>query len=298
MSERIDDDTIDAALLALAADLALPDVDDFTARVLTQLPEASVVAGRTARRNNRFGMARRRKWTVAVAVVLVATTATTLAIPDARATVAEWLGIDGVRIVRVDELPPGTSSAVTTTSAADEAGAPVTSTPQRADPEMLSALGLEPEPSLTEAAARLGFPVRRPTLVGLGPADLFGSGVAGRPTQLAQVWRSGAALGPSQALPHVAIVLTQLRVGLGSGGFQKVLPRGAVVEQVTVNGRPAWWITGDPHELSFFLTGGAIVTDSARLAGDTLLWTADDITYRLESSLGKGRAIALAESVR
>ena len=112
------------------------------------------------------------------------------------------------------------------------------------------------------------------------------------------MWRTSASLAGSTAQPDVAILLTQLQVGLGGGGFQKMLPRGAVIEQVTVDGRPAWWITGDLHELTFLGANGQLVVDSSRLAGDTLLWTADGLTYRLESSLSRARAIAFAESIR
>ena len=285
MPEQLDDAAIANALLALAADLALPDVDDFTARVLAQLPTSSPTSRSVAPRR-RSVRHRRRRWSVAVATIVAATTATTLAIPDARAAVAEWLGIDGVRIVRVEQLPP---AAPTTT-------APEATTPT--DAQLLAALGLEAQSSLESAAASLGLPLRRPTLDGLGPADLIGSGATGRPVQLAQVWRTRASLAGSTAQPDVAILLTQLQVGLGGGGFQKMLPRGAVIEQVTVDGRPAWWITGDLHELTFLGANGQLVVDSSRLAGDTLLWTADGITYRLESSLGQARSIAFAECWR
>jgi hypothetical protein len=284
MPEHVDDATIVAALLALATDLAMPDVDQFTARVLAQLPGQASADG-TRRGPSRRPRSRRKRWSIAVAAIVAAITATTLAIPDARATVADWLGIDGVRIVRVDHLP-ATDTTTTTPSPA-----------RPADAQLLSTLGLAPESSLDSAATRLAIPLRRPTIAGLAPADLIGSGASDRPVQLAQVWRASASLQPSNALADVAIVLTQLRVGLSNGGFQKALPRGAILEQVTVSGQPAWWITGDLHELTFFSTDGRLITDSLRLAGDTLLWSADGITYRLESSLGKDRAIAFANSV-
>jgi hypothetical protein len=288
MPEQLDDATIERALVALAADLALPDEDAFTASVLAQLAPG---AGR-ARPFRPRRLRGRRRWSIVVAAVLAAATATTLAIPDARAAVADWLGIDGVHLVRVDHLPPTTSTAPPVVSTTTEpGGAPV-------DARLRSVLGLEPEVSLESAAARLGLPGRRPTLAGLGPADLVGSGTAGRPVQLAQVWRTGASQPPSKALPDVAIVLSELQVGLGNGGFQKMLPRGATVEQVRVNGAGAWWITGDVHELAYFTADDRIVNDASRLAGDTLLWTVDGVTYRLESSLGRAGAIALAESLR
>ena len=300
MPEQLDDAALEGALLALAADLAMPDVDDFTALVLARLPRtgAARAAGDAPGIGHRTRR-RRRRWSIVVAAIVAASTATTLAIPDARAAVADWLGIDGVRIVRVDELPTSTTSTPSPTSTSTVAsGATGPATPGYSDTSVMSMLGLVPERSLDDAAARIGVPVRRPTLVGLAAADLVGSGTSSRPVQLAQVWRSSGSLRPSAGLPEVAIVFAQLKVGEVSGGFQKALPRGATLEEVRVNGRPAWWISGDMHELSFFTAANTFITDSNRLAGDTLLWAVDGVTYRLESSLGKAGAVAFAESLR
>jgi len=43
---------------------------------------------------------------------------------------------------------------------------------------------------------------------------------------------------------------------------------------------------------------GRIVAEHTRLAGNTLIWTDSDITYRLESDLDRHAAIDLATSVR
>ena len=47
-----------------------------------------------------------------------------------------------------------------------------------------------------------------------------------------------------------------------------------------------------------FETGeGEIVEDSARLTGNVLLWEAEGVTYRLESSLDLELSLAIAESL-
>jgi hypothetical protein len=55
---------------------------------------------------------RPRSWRRPVAIafaVLAVALAAVLAVPPARTAVLEWLGIQGVRIVRVDELPPASA---------------------------------------------------------------------------------------------------------------------------------------------------------------------------------------------
>jgi hypothetical protein len=40
-----------------------------------------------------------------------------------------------------------------------------------------------------------------------------------------------------------------------------------------------------------------VIDDHHRVVGDTLVWTADGVTFRLESALGMDAAIRLAESL-
>ena len=69
------------------------------------------------------------------------------------------------------------------------------------------------------------------------------------------------------------------------------------VETVTVNGHRGFWISGEPHQ--FFYEGpNGFVDEPRRWVGDALLWSDGPITYRLETSLGRDAAIAVAESMR
>ena len=67
---------------------------------------------------------------------------------------------------------------------------------------------------------------------------------------------------------------------------------------MTVNGGRGFWISGPQHFFYYVDPSGAIVEDSRRSVGDTLIWTDGDVTYRLESRLGMEEAIRLAESLR
>ena len=79
---------------------------------------------------------------------------------------------------------------------------------------------------------------------------------------------------------------------LPSGAYVKKLTTGSTrIEPVRVRGVEGLWLSGGQHV--FF-------TDrSSRLAGNVLLWAADDATYRLEGpQLDRDDAIALADSLR
>lgn len=57
-------------------------------------------------------------------------------------------------------------------------------------------------------------------------------------------------------------------------------------------------IEGEPHEVVITDRNGDFVHDSSRLAGNTLIWTDGDVTYRLESALDGHEAIDLASTLR
>lgn len=69
------------------------------------------------------------------------------------------------------------------------------------------------------------------------------------------------------------------------------------VELVEVNGESAYWVAGADHFLLFGTPDGQMVEDRGRLSSPTLIWVLGDLTYRLESEIGRDRAISIAESV-
>lgn len=72
--------------------------------------------------------------------------------------------------------------------------------------------------------------------------------------------------------------------------LKKVADQRARIQSVSVNGYPGVWIEGAPHGL--FLPGG-----EGRLAGNTLIWVREGVTYRLEGELTRARALALARTL-
>ena len=69
------------------------------------------------------------------------------------------------------------------------------------------------------------------------------------------------------------------------------------VHHVTVSGGPAVWVD-HPHPVLYTDRDGTLREESARLAGSTLIWESDGITYRVEGDLTEHQAIAIAESLR
>ena len=94
----------------------------------------------------------------------------------------------------------------------------------------------------------------------------------------------------------VGVLLTQFRSTLDEGLFKKLVDTGVRVSYVNVAGNNAYWIEGQ-HELLLVDRFGNVVPDTARLAGNTLIWEVDGITLRLEADIGLRKALEIAESI-
>lgn len=74
-----------------------------------------------------------------------------------------------------------------------------------------------------------------------------------------------------------------------------VLKRTPGVFYAAVSGGDGLWFE-EPHEVVLLEPDGSRRTESARLAGHTLIWLDDDTTLRLEGDLSLDRAVEIAES--
>jgi hypothetical protein len=203
---------------------------------------------------------RRRLATAAVAMMLVI--AGTLGISSPiRTAVADWLGLEGIMIIRKDSPP-------------------------KEKPPIGTALDLGEKSTLRDARARAGAngillpELGEPDAVYVKPA--YGN-------EITLVYRARPGL-PPIGDTEIGLLLNELP---GNNGMYltKSLPPGTDLEEVEVNGERGYWISGKPHLLSPI--GG-----KKRLAGNTLLWEQGDLTLRLESSLSRKEALEIAHSVR
>jgi hypothetical protein len=238
---------LERALTALGRELDVPEAPDLVPAVLAQL-------------GSRSGWRpERRRWVLAVALVVVAAFAATLAIPDARSALWRFLSIGGERIELVDTLP------------------------EVAVEDDLE-LTLGEEVALEEARRASSFPLREldelPDRVYVGERGtvwfLYGS--RDRPRLL---------LAQSSLLPPSEDIL-----------LKKLSGPGTTVERVDVDGSPGIFLSGEAHFLVLLDENGLIVEDSARLARDVLIWERGGVGYRLEGDLTLDEALRLARSVR
>jgi hypothetical protein len=204
----------------------------------------------------------------AVLAALVVGLGLTMAVsPSARSAILRWLGIEGVKITRVEKLPP-------TRAGMD--------------------LGLGHHVSAAEARRRATFRVGVPTALGAPDEWHFERSIPGGAVSL--VYDGGP--GRPRAGPSgVAILLTEFRGDAGPF-VEKMLGPATRIRNVTVLDAPGYLITGTLHAVVFKDARGQIREDRPRLAANTLLFERDGVTFRLEAQLSGKRLMAIAESVR
>jgi hypothetical protein len=211
---------------------------------------------------------RGRRVLVAAAATLLVGLAATLVAPASRHAVARWLGLGSVTVTYTDEVPAAAGRAY-------DLGAPV---------------------SLAQAAERAnaaGWRLAAPTAPG-DPARAF----VGRPAGSVNLTWAPSAERPEIADSGIGLLLTAMPGTIDAGGMSKQATGGTTVQLVRVGDHAAYWIEGQPHEVVMTDRNGDVVHDSARLAGNTLVWTDGGVTYRLESALDRDEAIDLASTLR
>ena len=277
----ISDETLGHALRELGAAVAFPSPSgeggqtDVAARARARIVALDVrPAGRGGIRRW-FGFAgrpMRRGLVLAVAALLVL----------AAVAGAVGLGLPGLRIIFGD-LP----------SPSPTASRPAASPPASVSPAPLgSDLGIGTALPLADVERLAGFDLVLPPDE-IGPPDV--AYLAGE--RAALVWATRPELPPTQA-PGVGLLISEFRGHVDPGYFNKVLDGGTRLMRVTVNGSPGYWIEGDPHFFYYVGPDGEPVDDTHRVVGDVLMWSAGEVTYRIESGLGMEAAIRLAESLR
>jgi hypothetical protein len=258
-------DDLTAALTELGERLALPGAADPVAAAVTRIRTAATVGGPPTIAPPRLLRLRRRVLLAAAAVVLLA--AVVWAIPGSRRAVARWLGIGSVTVTFTEEIPEAAGRTY-------ELGAPV------------------PLADAVATAERAGWTLRAPPSAGR-PGRAF----VGQPAEsVTLAWTPTADL-PAIEGSRLGLVLTVMPGTTDAGGMSKQASHGTTIELLRVADGPAYWISGRPHEVVITDSDGDMVHDTSRLAGNTLVWTEGDLTYRLESSLERDEAVALAASL-
>jgi hypothetical protein len=202
---------------------------------------------------------------------------------------AVGLGLPGLRIIFGQGPTPGSASPSQGSSPATSQG----TSPSASISPLGASIGLGTALPLAEVERLAGFAVLMPTNPDLGPPDA--TYIDNERVTL--VWTSRAGL-PDTEEPGIGLVLSEFRGQMFDGYFQKILGSGTVLTQATVDGSNGFWLSGAPHFFMYVDPAGKIVNDDRRIVGDTLIWTKEELTFRLETSLGKTEAIRIAESLR
>jgi hypothetical protein len=209
--------------------------------------------------HRRVPVLRRRRLVLALAVLALAALGATLAIPDARSAFLRIFDIGGERIEIVEELPE----------------LPVVAPLERTLGERVT---------LAEARQRRSFELRRfeqaPDRVYLG--------------RRGTVWL----LYGTPERPRLLLAQTP-RLALDAPALQKkLLGSRTRVEIVDVDGARGAYLSGEPHFLFLLDETGNTIEDSARLAGNVLIWHEGGVAYRLEGSFDREEALRLARALR
>ena len=227
---------------------------------------AGAVAPRLAAPPPRRWVLSRPAWQLAIAAVALVI-AVVMAIPPARAAVLEFLGLRGVKIERREPQPSRFGQRVVL-------GDPV---------------------SLATARRRAGFPVGVPGE--LGPPDavfFYDHPVTGPRVDMTYRPRPGL---ERSGTTGVGLLVTELRA-TAMPVIQKAVGTGATVDQFTLDGDPAVFISGRPHGFAYTPPNGQTQFEEQRLAGNTLLVDrSDGVLLRLEGELSRDEAVRIARSV-
>jgi hypothetical protein len=254
-------DALERDLALLASDVVFPETPSFAFPEPRQAPKP-------ARKDPDPPASRWWQAGLAAAVLLIVTT---VAIPDARHAAADWFNIPGIRIEVGDREgdPPATVTSIG------------------------GSLLLGQQVTLTDAASRAGFPVLVPGHASMATTpEVYLNEFRSAPV-VSLIYPASADL-PAIGTTGVGMLLMQIDA---SGDTPIMIVKRASGESspmpVTVNGQSGYWIQG-----------GVLMSDAGdpfwtylRRSGNVLVWEQDGITYRMESNLPLGEAIAIAESL-
>jgi hypothetical protein len=184
-----------------------------------------------------------------------------LAVPQTRAAILEFFHLRGVTIERVGELP---------------------TVPLQRD---FNKLFLGENVSLDEARDRADFEIVVPEALGDPDGVYF------------QETPPGGMVSLVYGTPeHPRALFTQFRGSVEEVIFKKTAA-GTQIDSVRVRGEPGYFLSGNPHEFSYFDTHGEYRQEIVRLAGNTLLWERGPLTLRLEADINEEEALKIARAV-
>jgi hypothetical protein len=213
-----------------------------------------------------------RPLAVAVAALLIVAIALVAYTPS-RTAIASWINLH-VNIQRVQQLP----------------------TPSPLPSGTLgSNLGLGLPYTLDGAQKLVKWRITIPSDLGPPDATYVRTLPAGGEVTLVYTHAPGI---PVAGETGVAVLVTEVQGVVRADYFAKMLGSDATIEEVTVGGRPGYWVSGQPHIFMFQDANGQPYPDTLRLATNTLIYDSGNGTItRIEAYTSKDRAIQIANSL-
>jgi hypothetical protein len=254
---------LERMLRAVGGELEYPPTPDLATAV------ASRLAPEPARRPRLLPAAGlRRALALALVALLVLASAVVAAVPSARDALLELFGLPGATVERRARLP---------------------------DSPGLRPLELGRRVALDEAADSLGFTPLTPAALGPPGAAYVRRSVPGGELSLA--YRPGPGL-PEATTTRLGLLIGEFRGDLAPEYAGKVAGEATRVERLEVEGRRALWIEGAPHFFFYRPPDRAFAQHELRLAANVLLLERGPLLVRMEGAFDRGRALALARSLR
>lgn len=211
-----------------------------------------------------------RTWWRAVAAV-AAIVALLVAVPAPRRTIARWLGFDSVRIERAPVTIPRPEP-----SASQPAQDSTPTTLLDLDAALLD---LGPAVTADEAQAFTGLDVPLAPSLGI-PRSIH----AVEAREVVVVYD----------VDGTTVLVAAIPGRLDEGFFGKTLATDSTLTEIDVDGRDGYWIAGSPHSLFYVDDDGEVVTQTLRLATNTLLFEDDGVVSRVEGAITLDAALAIA----
>jgi hypothetical protein len=203
----------------------------------------------------------RRGLALAFAVLAVAVAAV-MAVPQTRAAILEFFHLRGVTIERVQELPT----------------VPI----QQGFGEVF----VGDRVTLDEARKAVHFPLVVPKALG-EPDEVYLQKDSPPGGMVSFVYGTRE---------HPRALFTQFEATVREVIFKKVA-EGTVIDQVTVDGSPGFWV-GGAHYFTYFDRNLDYREEQMRLSEKALIWERGTVTLRLEADVTKVEALRIARSAR
>jgi hypothetical protein len=241
-------------------------------------PATPDIAAAVAAHIGRARPQRRFDWRLVaiVALVVLAALASTLAIPRSRSAIADFFGIEGIRIERgSDDVPnvPGTPVSIG------------------------SSLLLGERTTLDDAIGAAPFDPMLPEISATGPPDEVWLNRRGGATVVGLVWTASGEL-PEIGDTGVGMLLLEIETDTNDEIFIKKMTGGGEMTTTLVQGRVGIWI--ENGVLAVAPVEGLMLDlfdPALRRSGNVLIWSDGEITYRLETALPMTDAVRIAASL-